>query len=630
MPAYAPFGKSFSVSRPADGPTFAAEGGASALAEAADSANDIAWDLDTLLAGETVDQLIDKADAVADELATWRGKIAEIDTPTLITIMRQSAEMNEALGRAGYYVSLRYSVDTADPERGAQMMAVQERSTAIGTKLVFLELEWADLDDDKADAHLADPGLDFCAHYLRSARRYRPHLLGESEEQLLAEKQLSGSAAWVRLFDEQTSAIEVDLPDGVPGGPGKAGLEQGLALLGSNDAKVRTQAGLAVSTALQPGLRTRSFIYNTLVLDKATDDRLRQYPTWASARNLANETTDDAVAALIDAVVARYDIPQRWYALKAQVLGVDKLSYADRSASLATVEQPATWEEGKATVLDAYDSFSPELAGIAQRFFDENWIDAPVRESKSPGAFCAYTVAEHHPYILLNWTGRSRDVATLAHELGHGLHAYLARPQGDFHQSTPLTLAETASVFGETVTSNRLLASMDDPNARFALLATTLEDSIATVFRQTAMFKFESEVHNERRTVGELSTARFGELWAQTQTEMLGDAVDFTSEYRSWWSYIPHFIATPGYVYAYAFGQLFALSVYAQYEAKGAAFVPSYLELLKAGGSLPPVELGKIVDCDLDDPGFWDGGLNIIAGQLDATIEAAKAAGRMG
>lgn len=605
------------------------ETGAVGLAQAADSAKDVAWDLGTLLQGETVDELVNRADLIADDLTQWRGKIADIDTPTLIAIMRQSADMNEALGRAGYYVSLRYSVDTADPERGAHMMAVQERSTAIGTKLVFLELEWADLDDDLADAHLADPGLEFCAHYLRSARRYRPHLLGETEEQLLSEKQLSGSAAWVRLFDEQTSAIEVELPDGVPGGPGKAGLEQGLALLASNDANIRSQAGLAVSTALQPGLRTRSFIYNTLALDKATDDRLRHYSTWVSSRNLANETTDDAVTALIDAVVARYDIPQRWYGLKAQVLGVDKLTYADRSASLATVEQPATWEKGKATVLDAYNSFSPELAGIAQRFFDESWIDAPVRESKSPGAFCAYTVAEHHPYILLNWTGRARDVATLAHELGHGLHAYLARPQGDFHQSTPLTLAETASVFGETVTSNRLLASMDDPNARFALLATTLEDSIATVFRQTAMFRFEAEVHNERRTVGELSTARFGELWATTQSEMLGDAVDFTDEYRSWWSYIPHFIATPGYVYAYAFGQLFALSVYARYEALGAAFVPSYLELLKAGGSLPPVELGKIVDCDLDDPGFWDGGLNIIAGQLDATVEAARAAGRM-
>jgi oligoendopeptidase F len=298
-------------------------------------------------------------------------------------------------------------------------------------------------------------------------------------------------------------------------------------------------------------------------------------------------------------------------------------------ASVAADESRIGWGAAKELVLDAYNSFSPELAGHARRFFDESWIDAPARPGKRPGAFCAYTVPDHHPYVFLNWTGRARDVATLAHELGHGLHAYLAREQGIFHQSTPLTLAETASVFGETVTNNALLATLDDPDARFALLAATLEDSIATVFRQVAMNRFEDAVHTHRREEGELSVEDFGNHWAASQNAMLGDSVEVTEGYRTWWSYIPHFIGTPGYVYAYAYGQLLALSVYARYEQNGEAFVPDYLRLLAAGGSLSPGELGRIVDCDLEDPSFWSAGLDIVSGQLDKAVDAARAAGRL-
>jgi oligoendopeptidase F len=370
-------------------------------------------------------------------------------------------------------------------------------------------------------------------------------------------------------------------------------------------------------------------VYNTLLLDKSVDDRLRRYPSWVSSRNLSNEASDASVQALVDAVVARYDIAQRWYATKAQVLGVERIADFDRMASVASDESTVGWSAARGLVLDAYASFSPELADVARRFFEESWIDAPTVEGKRPGAFCAYTVPSHHPYVLLNWTGRNRDVLTLAHELGHGLHAYLAREQGVFHQSTPLTLAETASVFGEAVTNNALLEQIDDPAQRFALLASTVEDSIATVFRQVAMNRFEDAVHNARRDEGELSVDRFGEVWADTQTAMLGESVELTDGYRTWWSYIPHFIGSPGYVYAYAYGQLLALSVYARYRERGGDFVPSYLELLRAGGSLPPEELGRIVDCDLADPGFWDAGLDIVDGQLDAAIEAARAAGRL-
>jgi oligoendopeptidase F len=596
------------------------------------TAADIRWELDTLLEGG-VDEMLDRADALSDELAGARGTIADLDSAGLAALMHRSAELEELLGRVGNYVMLRFSERTDDPERGAAMMEVQERSTTMATKLVFFELEWAALPDEQVEELLADPALDFCAHHLRNLRRYRDHLLSEPEEKLLTEKSVSGASAWVRLFDELTSALTVELPGELVGRPDEqtvtTGLEAGLSLIQHSDREVRRTAAEAVTTALAPGLRTRAFVYNTLALDKSVDDRLRSYDNWISSRNLSNEASDESVQALVEAVVNRYDIPHRWYAAKAQALGLDRLADYDRMASVAEDDSTIGWSEARGLVLDAYASFSPDLASVAQRFFDENWIDAPAGDGKRPGAFCAYTVPSHHPYVLLNWTGRNRDVLTLAHELGHGLHAYLAREQGVFHQSTPLTLAETASVFGEAVTNNALLERIDDPAERFALLASTLEDSIATVFRQVAMNRFEDAVHTTRRSEGELSTERLGQLWEQTQTAALGDAVELTDGYLTWWSYIPHFIGTPGYVYAYAYGQLLALSVYARYRERGEAFVPAYLELLGAGGSMAPEELGRIVDCDLGDPGFWDAGLDIVEGQLDAALEAGREAGRI-
>jgi oligoendopeptidase F len=586
------------------------------------------WDIEPLLDGAEIDALVDRAEVITTALATRRGAVAGFTVDELRTVMEQFAELSDLLGRAGNYAALRFAVDTVDPKNGALMARVEERSTAIFTQLLFFDLEWAALDDDTVEALLADPSLAFCAHSLRSRRRYREHLLTEPEERILTEKQVTGASAWGRLFAELSSAITVELPDG-EGGSRTAPLEQGLALLQHPDREVRRSAAAAVTAGLAPGLRTRGFVFNTLLNDKAIDDRLRRYPTWVSSMNLSNEATDESVEALVAAVQARYDIPQRWYRVKAQVLGLDRLADYDRMASVAASDTEIGWREAKDIVLDAYRSFSPDLADAARRFFDERWIDAPTKPGKRPGAFCAYTVPSHHPYLLLNWTSRTRDVLTLAHELGHGLHAYLARHQGVFHQTTPLTLAETASVFGETVTNGRLLAALDDPNDRFALLASVVEDSIATVFRQVAMNRFEHEVHTARRSEGELSVEAFNELWARTQIAMLGDHVEVTEGYRTWWSYIPHFINTPGYVYAYAYGQLLALSVYRRYEEQGEAFVPRYLELLRAGGSLPPAELGRIVGCDLDDPGFWDGGLAIIDAKVTAAEDAARAAGRL-
>ncbi len=587
---------------------------------------DIAWSIDGLLpvpgdAGVT--KLLDDASTVAERLATERGTVNTMTSAQLAAFMKGLAEVGELIGRAGNYAHLAFSVDSETPANGALLMKVEERGTAINTTLLWFELEWAALDDDRVDALLADPGLDFAAHHLRSQRRYRQHLLSESEEVLLSEKSITGASAWVRLFQELSSAITLVL-DGET-----TKLEAGLTRLQSPDREVRRNAAHAITEGLAPGLRTRAYVFNTLLADKATDDRLRKFDSWVSSRNLSNEATDASVEALVTAVQGRYSIPQRWYSLKAQLLGVDRLDDYDRMATVATSESKIGWKEATDIVLDAYDSFSPKLASIAKEFFDEGWIDAPVRPAKRPGAFCAYTVPSHHPYLFLNWTSCRRDVLTLAHELGHGIHAYLSRPQGVFHQSTPLTLAETASVFGETVTFGRLLDATSEPAERLALLAESLEGTIATVFRQVAMNRFEHGVHTARREEGELSVERFGELWYDSQHAMMGDSVNITEGYKTWWSYVPHFIGSPGYVYAYAYGQLLALSVYARYEAAGADFVPQYLELLGAGGSMDPEALGRIVDCDLSDPGFWDAGLDIVERQLVTTVEAAQASGRL-
>jgi oligoendopeptidase F len=593
------------------------------LTDADLAATDVTWDLEPLLDGAaSPGELIERARERADDLQHYRGRVATLDAAELATLMTAMAEISELVSRAGHYGSLRFAENTLEAESGAMMQRLQEASTAIGSLLVFVELEFAAVPDDHAEAVLADERLAFCRHHLVTTRLNRPHLLSEAEETVLIETSVSRGPAWVRLFSELTSAIEVDLDDG-DGGTQTAGLEQGLSLLQHPDRAVRASAAGAVTAGLEPGLRTRAFVFNTLLLDKSVDDRLRSFDTWISSRNLANEASDASVEALIAAVVNRYDIPQRWYRLKASVMGLDRLADYDRMASVADGQRDIGWTEATSVVRDAYRSFSPDLATIVDRFIDEGWIDAPMRPGKQPGAFCAYAVPSLHPYVLLNWTSKSRDVLTLAHELGHGVHAYLAREQGIFHQATPLTLAETASVFGETVTNKRLLGMLDDPGERFALLASTIDDSIATVFRQVAMNRFEHASHTARREEGELSVERFGDLWIETQAAMMGDSVELTDGYRSWWSYIPHFMGTPGYVYAYAYGQLLALSVYARYERSGASFVPAYLELLAAGGSRSPSELGSIVDCDLNDPGFWDSGLAIIEAQL---VEAETAA----
>jgi oligoendopeptidase F len=586
-----------------------------------------AWNLEPLVDGQAQDgaraqlaEALERAQAFAER---YGGKLSELDGTGFELAMRELGELQELVGRAGTYAGLRFSVDTADPAAGALMQEVQERGTEIETILLFFELEWATLEDERAEALLADPRLAFCAHYLRNVRRYREHLLSEPEEKILAEKAVTGASAWSRLFDELTSAIEVSLPEET------VALDVALSRLVLADRELRRSTAESVTEALAPGLRTRAFLFNTLLADKATDDRLRRYPTWLAARNLSNEASDESVSALIEAVRARYELPRRWYRLKAKLLGIERLADYDRMAAVTEDEVSYSYGDARELVLDCYSSFSPKLGEVAKGFFDGNYIDAPVRPAKRGGAFCASAVPSVHPYVMLNYTSRRRDVLTLAHELGHGVHFALAAEQGVFHQGTPLTLAETASVFGETIVFGRLLEEDSSPDSRLALLAENIEGALATVFRQVAMNRFEELVHTARREQGELSVERFGELWFESQEEMFGDSVEITEGYRSWWSYVPHFIGSPGYVYAYAYGQLLALSVYQRYEQQGDELVPRYLELLAAGGSRSPQELGQIVGIDLADPGFWDAGLDLVERQLEAAEEAARDAGRV-
>jgi oligoendopeptidase F len=584
-----------------------------------------AWDLRPLVEGDEqggVQRQLDQARERSASLArAYAGRIAELDVAELAEAMRELGEISELIGRGGSYASLRFATDTADPARGALLQLVQERATEIETMLLFFELEWAAVPDERADALLADPALEFCVHYLRGVRRYRPHLLTEPEERILTEKAIASEAAWSRLFGELVAGLRVDMPDG------ELGLDVALSRLSQPDRETRRATAEAVSAALEPGLRTRVFIYNTLLHDKAVDDRLRSYPHWLASRNLANEASDESVMALIEAVRGRFAIPQRWYRLKARLLGLDTIADYDRNAPVLPEEITFSFPEARDLVLDTYQDFSPDAGRVTRRFFDESWVDAPVRPHKRGGAFCSYTVPSVHPYVMLNFTARRRDVLTMAHELGHGLHASLAQPQGVFHHSTPLTLAETASVFGEQLVFGRLLDAAGDDDSRLSLLAEQIDGAVATVFRQMAMNRFEHLVHTRRRSEGELSTDRICESWVESQSELFGDTVQMSEGYRMWWSYVPHFVNTPGYVYAYAYGQLLALAVYARYRRQGDGFVPDYLSLLAAGGSRSPLDLARMVGIDLSDPGFWDSGLDIVEQMLSAAEALVDARG---
>ena len=571
-------------------------------------AEDVRWTLNDLYASEAdLDADLQTAEAEAADLsARLRGRVADLGAAELAAALAELADVHDRAGRAYTYAYLAWSTDTEDPARGALLQRVREAYTRVGQELVFFDVEWAAVEPDRARALLESDELAPYRHYLELKTEAREHVLSEPEEKILAEKAVTGWSAWNRFFDETLGAARFrvrgeDLP-----------LQQATVKLYDADRRVRRDAAEAVTEGLVELERPLTFVFNTVLADAASSDRLRGYPLWIASRNEANEISAESVDALVEAVTGRYDLVARFYGLKRRLLGLDRLYDYDRYAPTGEADRFVTWDEARDQVTAAYTSFDAEMGGVVEQFFDRRWIDAPPTPGKRGGAFSHGAVPSAHPYILMNYTGTLRDVQTLAHELGHGVHQYLARGQGVFHADTPLTTAETASVFGEMLTFQRMLEQIQDEGDRLALLVGKIDDTMATVFRQVTMNRFEDAVHTHRRERGELTPDDFAEHWTTTQAAMYGDSVTLTEGYRHWWSYIPHFVHTPGYVYAYAFGELLVLALYARYQAEGPAFAGRYRDLLAAGGSdWPHVLVGRL-GIDLRDPGFWDQGLTAV------------------
>jgi oligoendopeptidase F len=590
-------------------------------ANPAAGAQDARWNLTDLYdAPEGLDADLETAAENAGRFAErYRGRVADLSAEALAEALAAYEAVQDRVGRAYTYAFLHWSTDTNDPERGALMQKVKETATQIEQRLLFLDVEFARLPDAQADRLVEDDALADYRHHLETERLQKEHVLTEPEEKILSEKNVTGRSAWTRFFDETMGAARFTLGDGDDAE--ELTQTEILKKLYEPDRALRRRAALAFTEGLAERERALTYVFNTVLADKASSDRLRGFDHWLTSRHLANEVAGETVEALVEAVTGRYDLVARFYRLKKELLEVDELMDYDRYAPVGEADTRYGWSEARDLVLGAYGDFHPQMREVAGRFFSERWIDAPPAPGKRGGAFSHGAVPSAHPYVLLNYTGKPRDVQTLAHELGHGVHQTLAREQGVLGAGTPLTTAETASVFGEMLVFQRLLGREDDPASRLKLLVSKIDDTLATVFRQTAMNRFEDAIHTARREEGELLPERFSELWMKTQEAMFDGSVTLGAHYRRWWSYIPHFLHTPGYVYAYAFGELLVLALYAQYEAEGDGFSERYLDLLRAGGADWPHELVAPLGADLTDPNFWQEGL----GKIEDLIEQAEA-----
>jgi oligoendopeptidase F len=579
------------------------------------------WNLGDLYSGPKSPELeadLARAEQAADAMQSrYAGKLAGLAAAKgkgegLAPAVREFEALNDLIGRVISYASLLYAADTSDPARQKFFGDIQEKVTAISSKLLFFPLELNRIDDAVMEAAMADPALGHYRPWIEDLRKEKPYQLEDKLEQLFHEKSVTGRSAWNRLFNETMTAMRFEVD-------GEAlSLEPTLNLLLDQDEAVRRKAALALAKSFGENVRLFTLITNTLAKDKEISDRWRGFADVADSRHLANRVERQVVDALVEAVRQNYPrLSHRYYALKAKWLGMERLAYWDRNAPLPQEpQQSIAWPQAQATVIEAYGSFSPRMAEIAGQFFAHGWIDAPAREGKSPGAFSHPTVPSAHPYVLLNYQGKPRDVMTLAHELGHGVHQVLANCQGPLMAPTPLTLAETASVFGEMLTFRALLAKAPSKRERKALLAAKVEDMINTVVRQIAFYTFERKVHLERRQ-GELTAERLNEIWLEVQRESLGPAIDLGEGYETFWCYIPHFIHSPFYVYAYAFGDCMVNSLYAVYEKADQGFAERYLDMLAAGGSKHHQALLKPFGLDATEPGFWSMGLKVIEGLID-------------
>jgi oligoendopeptidase F len=579
------------------------------------------WNLADLYEGPDAAEL--KADLATSERAAdamqerYAGKLAALldggkGGAGLAQAVREFEALNDTMGRIVSYASLLYAADTSDPKRQKFFGDIQEKITAISSKLLFFPLELNRLDDEVLEKAMAHFELSHYRPWLEDLRKEKPYQLDDKLEQLFHEKAVTARSAWDRLFTETMTALRFEA-DGE-----KLSLEPTLNRLLDQDGDKRRRAAESLAKVFKDNVRLFTLVTNTLAKDKEISDRWRGFVDVADSRHLANRVEKEVVDALVAAVREAYPrISHRYYAMKAKWLGKKKLAHWDRNAPLPEEpKQVIGWSDAQKTVLTAYGDFSPRMADIAGRFFAQGWIDAPVREGKSPGAFSHPTVPSAHPYILLNYQGKPRDVMTLAHELGHGVHQVLANVQGPLMAPTPLTLAETASVFGEMLTFRALLDQAPSPRERRALLAAKVEDMINTVVRQIAFYSFERKVHTERRD-GELTSERLGEIWLEVQKESLGPAIDLKPGYEAFWCYIPHFIHAPFYVYAYAFGDCLVNSLYAVYEKAEKGFAERYLDMLAAGGTKHHKELLAPFGLNASDPNFWSMGLQVIEGLID-------------
>ena len=580
------------------------------------------WDLTDLYPAPDSAELaadLDRAGAAAQAFDTAHsGKVAGLSGAELALALAEYERIEEILGRLMSYAQLQFSTDSSDPAIGKFYQSMNERVTTISSHLLFLSLELNRIEEPALAAKLADPALKRYAPFLRDLRVFRPHQLEDSLEKLLHEKEVTGRSAWSRLFDETIAGLRIPLRGE------SLTVSAALNKLSDRDRSVRADAAAAIGEVFQRNVRLFSLVTNTLAKDKEIIDTWRNYPRPTSSRNRANMVEDEVVDALSTAVSADYGrLSHRYYALKAKWLGLEKLEHWDRNAPLPDdIDRPIAWSEARDRVLSAYSGFSKELGDVGQRFFDHPWIDAGLRDGKAGGAFAHPTVPSVHPYLLVNYHGKTRDVMTLAHELGHGVHQVLAAKNGYLMSGTPLTLAETASVFGEMMTFRALLAAETDPKRRRIMLASKVEDMLNTVVRQTAFYQFETLLHNERRS-GEIVPERIGELWMQVQTESLGPAFNFTPDYSVYWAYVPHFIHTPFYVYAYAFGDCLVNALYSVFQNGHPGFEQKYLDMLRAGGTKRHKELLAPFGLDASDPAFWRRGLDIISGFIDE-LEAAQ------
>lgn len=578
----------------------------------------VIWNLTDLYQGINDPEIDRDLESLGQEAGDIRrryeGKVADLDSGELYNLISSLEKLSSGLTRISTFAFLNFSTQTGNPEAGACLQKIEEAASRISTDTVFFELEWNNLDQEKADHFLEAEALQPYHHHLEKLRAYAEHMLTQAEETLLLEFAPVGTSSWTKLFEKIMGRIKF-------GEKGRSE-EEVLTDLHKADREVRKQAAAEMTEGLKSHLHILTHIFNTILAEKMISDRVRSYPSWISSMNIYNEVRESTVEALTTSVTDRYDIVQRYYLFKKELLGVSELKDYDRYAPLPDLpEDLISWSECRDIVLTSFRRFSPKMAEIASFFFDRNWIHAPVQEGKRGGAFAHPAVPEVHPYVMVNYSGTLRDVSTVAHELGHGIHQYLAASQGHYNSRTPLVLAETASVFAELIVFHDQLGRISDKEKKRAFICRKLESIFATVFRQVSMNRFEDMMHRKRRETGELSEEDLGQLWMDSQQEMFSDSLTLTRDYRVWWSYIPHFLHAPGYVYSYAFGELLVLSLYRIYQQEGDSFIDKYLHLLKQGGSRSPDELIAPFGINLDEPAFWQGGLEVIDDLLKSVEE---------